>query len=269
MFQARSRFTASDLDMAERIFVRQLRDTLPELMPDFTSGAQVEFKALIRKQLHEMLPKAIEKGFQEARRAYVYGSNVSSTTQLSPDLIDERCPIGSSADESLRRLSPSESTGTEPKNKKGLNIVRGMLIEQNVQRQRSRYRRQVYNVQQKHWIYKWRFGTLTLTIRTASKERQLADRAKEFQVNLTFSLAKILRRGIDITYTQITDSRGYPIISPEISTFAVVPLKSEQIICILEGKVDDLRELFKKKRLAAPTDRDENGIGMLSVSAIY
>ncbi|KAL9031741.1 MAG: hypothetical protein Q9196_000251 [Gyalolechia fulgens] len=73
-------------------------------------------------------------------------------------------------------------------------------------------------------------------------------------------------RGFTLSIANTQDQRGYYQTCPSISTFAVIPKSSEVMIFALSNNVDGIQNLFKR-RLAAPSDRDELGMTPLMRAA--
>ena len=128
------------------------------------------------------------------------------------------------------------------------------------------------------WTFDGRIGTLRVIISTTvTKRRESPDYSvggffspqKSYQVTVRFIPAQSLiqLRGLELSWANRQDQRGYYQICPFLSTFAVVPDDAEVIRLVKENDIEGIQDLFQR-RLAAPSDRDTNGVTLLMVSSL-
>ena len=125
------------------------------------------------------------------------------------------------------------------------------------------------------WTFRWKIGWLRVTISTTvTKRRESPDYRiggffspqKSYQVTVQFIPAQSLiqLRGLELSVANRQDQRGYYQICPLLSTFAVVPDDAEVFRLVKDNNIEGIQNLFQR-RLAAPSDRGENGLTLLMV----
>ena len=129
------------------------------------------------------------------------------------------------------------------------------------------------------WTFRWPVGVLTVTMmsgylkslssRTVCQAYGACTPAPKYytyHVSLDFRLSGpfLTNRAFSITCGSRRDQQGFYLISPNISTYAVIPWDAEVFSMIVDQNVEGLRVLFSTG-LAAPTDRDPNGLSLLHV----
>lgn len=135
--------------------------------------------------------------------------------------------------------------------------------------------------QTRSWIFRWGIGVLMVKVSTfhprSRHGRRVCQAFKTFDsswarysyhVLIDFQPASslLVSRGISMKCESRQDQRGYYQICPMISTFAIVPKDAKVFLLIKENDITGLQGLFEA-RLAAPTDRNKDGISLLHVSA--
>ncbi|KAL9059796.1 MAG: hypothetical protein Q9206_001332 [Seirophora lacunosa] len=133
------------------------------------------------------------------------------------------------------------------------------------------------------WTFRWPIGVLRVHISTF--HFKVSARRNEYQayeqcvssigryayrVSIDFLVAPslLVARGINLKCENKQDHRGFYQICPMVSTFAVIPLDAEAFSCVKCNDVAGLQSLFEN-RLAAPTDRTEDGFSLLHVSILF
>ena len=136
-------------------------------------------------------------------------------------------------------------------------------------------KRQFHQQWTRTWIFQWAIGTLHISV-SASATRQnispdyrtseVISPQKSYRISIEFvpALALIRLRGLNLSVDNTQDQRGFYLICPLISTFAVIPLESEIFIFVGENNVEGVQNLFQRG-LAAPSDRDPSGRTLLMV----
>lgn len=129
--------------------------------------------------------------------------------------------------------------------------------------------------------FSWPIGTVLVSISTfhiRSRLYSLEDQAfstdkrtlrrHAYRVTIEFypSSKSLITKGLSMIGESRQDQRGYYEICPRISVFAIVPDESEVFVCVTKWDIEGLRRLFSAG-LAAPTDRMENMVSLLHVSA--
>ena len=131
----------------------------------------------------------------------------------------------------------------------------------------------------KSWIFRWRIGTLwvTLVCRTeylvesmsSVQPTRLRPARRTYLVFIDFlpmqSLIKL--RGLSLTYSRGSDCKGYSVLCPHLTTFAVIPEDSLIMRYAEENDVEGLRNVLTGRR-AAPSDRNVKGETPLHVSPL-
>ncbi|KAI4263553.1 MAG: hypothetical protein L6R42_001308 [Xanthoria sp. 1 TBL-2021] len=127
------------------------------------------------------------------------------------------------------------------------------------------------------WIFRWKIGTLRVTISTQVTKRKISPdyRAdgflspqKSYRVTIEFVPAQALiqLRGLNLSVANTQDQRGYYQICPFLSTFAVIPKDAEIMRFVMKNNIEGIQDLFQRG-LAAPSDREEDGTTLLMVDS--
>lgn len=132
----------------------------------------------------------------------------------------------------------------------------------------------------KSWIFRWRIGTLWITLvsrteysvkPTSSVQQTRPPRTtrRTYLVFIDFLPVQFLIkvRGLSIACTRGTDHRGYSVLCPHLTTFAVIPDDSLVMRYAEENDVEGLRNVLAERR-AAPSDRNVKGETPLHVSSL-
>ncbi|KAL8757874.1 MAG: hypothetical protein Q9199_001902 [Rusavskia elegans] len=137
----------------------------------------------------------------------------------------------------------------------------------------SNYQNQPKGQYYKKWSYSWRFrwkiGTLRVTISTSVTKRKISpdyrsggfsSPQKLYRVTIQFvpALSLIQLGGLNLSVANTQDQRGYYQICPFLSTFAVVPDDAKILEFTEDNDIEGIQDLFQRG-LAAPSDRDTNG----------
>jgi hypothetical protein len=109
----------------------------------------------------------------------------------------------------------------------------------------------------------WTFGSLHMKFTKWTKRSSGVKTSFEIQVVFRPAQA-LLKRGFHFTYFQQTDCRGYPVVSPTLSSFAIVPNDSPVFKFAAEGDLHGLQSLFRD-RLASPSDQTTYGKDLFQV----
>lgn len=130
------------------------------------------------------------------------------------------------------------------------------------------------------WVFSWRIGVLIVTVSTshprsryrrnvclAFKTFEPLSATHSYRMSINFQPAPSLlfTRGISMKCESRQDQRGYYQMCPMMTTFAIIPNDAEAFILIDAHDITGLQALFEA-RLAAPTDRNKDGISLLHVS---
>jgi hypothetical protein len=242
-FYSESNIQAEDDDKFARALRKQLSPILREGMEECLSRARKELKGWLRKEF-EHVPDALEQVLKSLPQYHdvpnpPQNPSPPNVARFSEDFTDE-----------CHRVSETYHCDDQASSARSSFTSQGWYTEWNT------------------WTYKWTFGRFTVSIGTMRNKT-----TKTYKTRVEFlPAAWIFSRGITFSYTLYTDQRGYPTICPMLSTFAVVPVRSEQFILVKRGDIHGLRRMFSMG-LAAPTDRtyDYGGGSLLHVSdmALY
>lgn len=119
------------------------------------------------------------------------------------------------------------------------------------------------------WKFKWAIGRLWVTITSSRVQTRIP---RQFYVGIVPSAQKVYRvaiyfqpaqslitfRGLTLSVDGTQDQRGHYQLCPAISTFAIVSSDADVFAFARDDNVEGLINLFDK-RLAAPSDRSEDG----------
>lgn len=120
------------------------------------------------------------------------------------------------------------------------------------------------------WTFHWAIGTCWISISTTQFRRRRESNVfytggtpfsqNAYRVTIDFlpTQSLVAMRGIALSLGRTQDQRGYPRISPAMSTFAVVPGYADVMTFAEANNVEGLQYLFERG-LAAPSDRDKLG----------
>ncbi|KAI9712978.1 MAG: hypothetical protein M1812_006725 [Candelaria pacifica] len=248
-FRAETRASTLSADAFVRLFRQQFLFVLPEMKEQFISQMRTEYKGWVREEFDQL-----SKAFAEVMRETVqhYGTTPGLTDpshsrdhdfSFPDDFIDNQDQLGRSSGGG-KVIDTSQNSQSRFKDS----------VPHDGPTRYSKLRADC-----KIWSFKWRFGTLRVSItRSSTACREIKHESRVFEANIEFLPASwLFQRGLSLSYTSSTDLRGYIQRCPDITTFAVIPKKTGPFKCIFDGRIEDLREMFDK-RLAAPSDRDEN-----------
>ncbi|KAI9705018.1 MAG: hypothetical protein M1836_006800 [Candelina mexicana] len=254
-FRAETRASTLSADAFVRLFRQQIMVVLPEMKEQVMSQTRAESRGWVREEF-ERLPKALAEVMKEALQHYTSDSTLANPTRDQDDEI--KFPDGfvdepSEAGRPLRGLVTHSTQQIEQVRSTTPGV------------QKSPTRDAKLRANRKTWSFKWRFGILRVSLARSFVEYDGTETdSGVFEANIDFVPAPwLFRRGFLLLYTSSPDLRGYAIRCPTISTFAVIPRNSAPFKCIKDGRVEDLQEMFDK-RLAAPSDRDEDGYTLLN-----
>lgn len=115
-------------------------------------------------------------------------------------------------------------------------------------------------------VTKWPIGTLRVTVTSThttsnvSYVGEIPQPQATYRITIEFQPAQnlITLRGLTLSLAHIQDQRGHYQVCPLLATFAVVPEYADVMIFARKNDVAGLQSLFER-RLAAPSDRDEEG----------
>ena len=129
------------------------------------------------------------------------------------------------------------------------------------------------------WIVRWGIGVLYVKMSTTRTRREMGAESWAFgdstsawadyiyHISVTFQPTRtcISSKGMTLLTGSRSDQSYHSIISPQISTFAVVPDDSDAIKLVRENDIEGLQRLFRNG-LTSPSDRRIDGTTLLHVS---
>jgi hypothetical protein len=250
--QIQSAITAHSMEQCNRILRDQISSSIGPVLEDQVASIKQEFRSWYRGQLNSELSPLLQRAFGE----------------LTVEVV--RHPADASPEEPLNTSTPSTMDYTKKTSSETRleticgpdNVYPGSGSGQQIRVEHKGKFRCVRHISKNLLV-----GRLSILVRELISCGGVHLQGRVNCVTtVTFQPAKfLLSRGLSIIYEQQMDQRGYPIIRPEIQTFAIVAEDCAAFRCVLRNDAEGLQSLLSRGE-AAPSDVGRDiGINLLWV----